>query len=203
MPPAPAIDNNFSTLLQFLHQELLSSDNHDSTKESIIAYFQEAGCDSSQLDIIHTSFQKATLDTKAFSGLGVDNKQQTINPKEFSQRLVKELTKKYSDTKSIQHRINQLEELCVSNTSSSSSTSGSKVSLEEAIKQFSDVRLSTYNLEAAMVSISEQTLGRHVKDSSGRGKTSVSNRHMSVYDEQILILRKKLSVSVLHSHARI
>jgi hypothetical protein len=178
----PLPSDNFSTLLQFLHQELLGSDNHDATKENLLAYFQDAGCDKSQLDIVQTSFHKATLDTKAFSRMGMGDDQQPIAPAEFSQRLVNELTKKYNTTKVLQHRINQLEDLCAA--------AEPTVSLDDAVAQFSKARLSSHNLEAAMIDIANQTLGT-VRKSEGRGNT----RHSGAYDEHILTLRKKLNVS--------
>jgi hypothetical protein len=198
MPPAPALvaSNNFSTLLQFLYQELLSSDDHDNTKEKLLTYFQEAGCDSTQLDIIHTSFQKATLDTKAFTAMGADK--QNLAPGEFSQRLVNELTKKYKDTKELYHRINKLEELCMAADTDIPSSSSANVSLDEAMTHFSDVRLASHNLEAAMISICDQRLRSHMKGGNTSGSGSGgggNNRHTSGYDEQILTLRKKLHVS--------
>ena len=190
MPPS---SDNFSTLLQFLHQELLSSDNHDDTKEKLLSYFHEAGCNDSQLDIIHTSFQKATLDSRAFSNKSVSGQQ--IGPDEFSHRLVNELSKKFKETKSLVLEISKLEDVCASGSLSTktSASAPSDVPLTDAIAQFEHFRLSTHNLEAAMISICDQTLRSHINEESGGAASN--NRYTSAYDEHILTLRKKLSVS--------
>lgn len=189
MPPTTC-DNNYSTLLQFLYQELLSSENHDNAKETLLTYFQEANCDNSQLDIIHTCFQKATLDTKAFRARA--GEQQHIAPTEFSHRLVQELTKKYQSTRELSSRITGLEEICTRDESLPSTT---QLPLQEAISQFSNVRKSSLNLEAAMINICDHNLRSHMKSSGGH--TSGNNRHTSAYDEQVLTLRKKLRVSTV------
>lgn len=184
----PTSSNNFSALLQFLHQELLSSESHDESRDKLLTYFQEAGCDKSQLDIINSSFHKATLDTKAFGAVRADQKQH-VSPVEFSHRLVGELAKKYKDTQAINSRICQLE-------ASLSSPMTSRVPLEEAVNTFSQMRMSSLNLEAAIINMCDMDL-RLQSDDDGQDITACknNNRYSSEYDKQILTLRKKLTVS--------
>lgn len=198
MPPSSF--NNYSTLLKFLYQELLSAESHDSAKENLLSYFRETGCDDRQLDILNASFQKATLDTNAFRARSGGEELNNVAPSEFSQRLVSELTKKYKDTQELSRRITNLEEICL-NDSSSLTSNAKQLPLSEAINQFSHSRLSSLNLEAAMIQICEGRLRSHVKGTGlhggGDGGCASDNRHTSAYDEQVLILRKKLRVSIL------
>ena len=169
-------NEKYSTLLQLFHQLLISSETHNRAQEKLLSYFQQAGCDNKQLDILRNCFSKATLDCVAFTGRNEEH----INPDEFSQRLASELTKKYKDTRDIQQRLTRIDDICKTEISE-------KISIRDAIDQFSDIRLSAHNLEGAMITLCESDV---------RSKVGRMKRHSAAYDEQILTFRKKLSVSI-------
>jgi hypothetical protein len=186
-------NNNFSVLLQFLHQEISSartgaspSLDQEQIQERLLSHFKEAQCDQSQLDLLRSSIHKAALDTNAFKGTANRSSGSGggLETEEFSRRLVNELSKKYRDTKEICSKLEKAQQIC------QGSMLAGKMSLDDSVNQFRDVRLSTLNLQRSMIQISEHQLQSRSCKSGGR-----DSRNLASYDEQILTLRKKLSVS--------
>ena len=176
-----------------MHQEISSartgaspSLDQEQIQERLLSHFKEAQCDQSQLDLLRSSIHKAALDTNAFKGTANRSSGSGggLETEEFSRRLVNELSKKYRDTKEICSKLEKAQQIC------QGSILAGKMSLDDSVNQFRDVRLSTLNLQRSMIQISEHELQPRNCKSGGR-----DSRNLASYDEQILTLRKKLSVS--------